>query len=95
MEMENTSHMLVFSMIFDQATPGDFMFSLPGESGVCAAFFCLGVRGFESEKFSTVFKEKCKNLSICFKETSCVNVLCQINFCICNNVDDFRPFRSF
>ena len=29
----------------------------------------LGVRDFESEKFSTVFKDKCRNFSICFKET--------------------------
>ena len=34
--------------------------SLPGESG------------FESEKFPTVLKENCRNLSICFKETGAV-----------------------
>ena len=28
-----------------------------------------GDRGFELEKFSTVLKEKCRNFSICFKET--------------------------
>ena len=28
---------------------------------VFAHLFCLGVRGFESEKFSTVLKEKCRN----------------------------------
>ena len=30
---------------------------------------CLGVRDFELEKFSPVFKDKCRNFSICFKET--------------------------
>ena len=30
---------------------------------------CLGVRDFESEKFSIVFKDKCSTFSICLKET--------------------------
>ena len=30
---------------------------------------CLGVRDFESERFSTVFEDKRRNFSICFKET--------------------------
>ena len=34
-----------------------------------ARFYCLGVRDFESEKFSAVFKDKRRSFSICFKET--------------------------
>ena len=52
--------------------PGD-----PADSHVLTAwgvgfspkFLCPGGRGFELEKFSTVLNEKCKNFSICFKET--------------------------
>ena len=37
--------------------------------GFSSKFLCWGSRGFELEKFSTVLKEKCRNFSICFKET--------------------------
>ena len=43
----------------------------PG-SRVFAQLPLPGGRGFELEKFSTVFKEKCKNFSICFRS----HVLC-------------------
>ena len=47
--------------------PGDL-----GDSrglGFRPTFFAWGIGGFELEKFSTVLKEKCRNFSICFKET--------------------------
>ena len=52
-----------------RATPGDS--HVPTARGVrfLPNFLCLGGRGFELEKFSTVLKEKCRNFSICFKET--------------------------
>ena len=37
--------------------------------GFSRNFLCSGGRGFELQKFSTVLKEKCKNSSICFKES--------------------------
>ena len=40
--------------------------------GISPNFHCPGDRGFESEKFPTVLKEKCRNFSICFKETGAV-----------------------
>ena len=51
--------------------------STPGDSHVLTArgiqfspnHICPGSRGFGSESFSTVLKEKCRNFSICFKET--------------------------
>ena len=38
------------------------------EGGVFAQLSLPGVGDFELEKFSTVFEEKCRNFSICFKE---------------------------
>ena len=56
--------------------------------GFSPNFLCPGVRSFEIEKFSAVLKEKCRNFSICFKETGgslksgCRRlVLFHINFC--------------
>ena len=37
--------------------------------GFSFSFLCRGGRGFEFEKFSIVLEEKCRKLSICFKET--------------------------
>ena len=48
--------------------PGIHLFSLPG-GRVFAQPFCSVRWGFELEKFTTVLKEKCRNFSICFKET--------------------------
>ena len=65
---------------------------------------CLGVRDFESEKFSTVFKDKCKSFSICFEETggslksrcSCIfdNIEKQV-LCIFDNIDHFGHLDHF
>ena len=69
----------------------------------------LGFRGFELEKLSTVLKEICRNFSISFKETrGSLKIRCScaasyqflkktvVDFhCIFNNIDHFRPFRSF
>ena len=41
----------------------------PDDPREFARSHCLGVRDFESEKFSAVFKDKCRSFSICFKET--------------------------
>ena len=75
--------------------PGIRTFSLLGRLGFCPTSFARGGRYFELEKFSTGLKEKCKNFSICLKETACVPVQFHVNFCIFNNIDDFPPFRSF
>ena len=57
------------SLITPRAIPGD-SHVLPDRGGRIFAQLSLpGGRGFESEKFSTVLKEKCGNFSICFKET--------------------------
>ena len=40
-----------------------------GGVGFSPNFLCPGDRDFGLEKFSTVPKEKCRNFSICFKET--------------------------
>ena len=44
------------------------IFTAPGV-GLSPRFRCLRGRDFELEKFPTVLKEKCRNFSICFKET--------------------------
>ena len=74
---------------------------------VFAQLLCPGRRGFEFEKFSAVLKEKCRNFSICFKETrgSFINKCsCAVSHhffakpadlhCIFYNIYHFRPFRS-
>ena len=48
---------------------GDSHISTAREVGFLPNFVCPGGRGFESEKFSTVLKERCRNFSICFRET--------------------------
>ena len=132
-----------------RATAGDsHVLTAPGV-GFSHNFLWPGGWGFELKKFRTVLKEKCRNFSICFKETGislksrccvvlccvvlccvvlccvvlccvvlccvvlCCVVLCcavllccvvlfHINFCktvdvycIFNNMDYFRSFRSF
>ena len=53
-------------------SPGDprgfARFHCPGGWVFNRTFFARN-RGFESKKFCTVLKEKCRNFSICFKET--------------------------
>ena len=71
--------------------PGIHMFPHPG-----------AVQGFELEKFSTVLKEKCRNFSICFKETegSLKSRCCAVSYqflqnCRCllfEKIDSFRLF---
>ena len=51
------------------ATLGDSHVLTARRVGFPPNFLCLGGQGFELEKFSTVLKEKCRNFSICFKET--------------------------
>ena len=46
-------------------------FHFPGV-GLLPNFLCPGGWSFELEKFPTVLKEKCRNFSICFKETGAV-----------------------
>ena len=56
---------------------------------VFAQHFLPEGRGFELEKFSTVLKEKCRNFSICFKETrgsfAKAGVLVQFHIDFCKN----------
>ena len=49
--------------------PGIHTFSPHGGVWFSPNFLCPGGRGFELEKFSTVLKEKCRNFSICFRES--------------------------
>ena len=69
---------------------------------------CLGGQGFEFEKFSTVLEEKCRNFSICFKETGgsfakplflcCfISIFVKIvGIClIFNKIDHFQLFGHF
>ena len=91
-----------------RATPGDSHVLTARGVGFLPNFLCPGRRGFELENFSTVLKEKCRNLQICVKETggslkAGVFVLFHTIFfaktvdvyCIFNNIDHFRSFRSF
>ena len=58
------------SLTIPRATPRDSHVPTTRGVGFSPNFlFAPGGRGFESEKFSTVPKEKCGNFSICFKET--------------------------
>ena len=58
------------SLTIPRATPGDFhVLTARGEGRVFAQLSLPGDRGFELDKFSTVLKEKCRNFSICLKET--------------------------
>ena len=59
------------SLTTPRATPGDSHVPTAREVRFSPNFLCPGYRGFESEKFFTVLKEKekCRNFSICFKET--------------------------
>ena len=50
-----------------RAIPG-YSFPLPWGQ-VFAQLLLPGGRGFKLEKFSRVLKDKCRNFSICFKET--------------------------
>ena len=81
-------------------------FSQPGD-GVFAQLFWSGVGGFELEKFSTVLKEKMLELFDLFERNrrqleKQVFLCCLISifakpvdvYCIFNNIDHFRPFRS-
>ena len=52
-----------------RATPGDPHVPIARGSGFRPTFFASGGRGFGWETFSTVWKEKCRNFPICFKET--------------------------
>ena len=58
----------VASLTIPRATPGIRTFSLPW-ARVFAQLSLLEGCGFQLEKFPTVLKEKCRNFSICFKET--------------------------
>ena len=83
------------------------MFSLPSGSDFRPTFFATG-QGLEVEKFSTVLNEKCRNFSICFKETRgslkkqmflyCFMLIFAKTVdvhCIFDNMEHFRSFRSF
>ena len=76
-----------------RATPGDLhVITAPGV-GFSPNFLCPGDWGFELEKFPAVLKEKGRNFLICVKVyifAKTVDV-----YCIFNNIDHFRPFRSF
>ena len=51
-----------------RATPGNsHVLSVPGV-GFSPNYLCLEGGGFELEIFPTVFREKCKNFSNCFRE---------------------------
>ena len=54
-------------MIMYQSIPS--LTITPGDPRGFARSHCLRVRDFELEKFSIVFKDKCRNFSICFQET--------------------------
>ena len=52
------------------ATPGDSDILTAQRVGFSPSFLCPGGQGFEFEKFSTLLKEKCRNVSICLKKNS-------------------------
>ena len=63
-------YQLIPSLTIPPSDPRGFARShCPGERRVFAQFSLPGGQGFEFEKFSTVLKEKCRNVSICFKES--------------------------
>ena len=88
-----------------RATPGDSHVLTAQGVGFLPNNLCPGGRGFELEKFSTVLKEKCRNFSICFKETGGIlqsRCSCAASYqflqktvnvhCIFTKIDHFRPF---
>ena len=52
-----------------RATSGDSHILTAWRLGFSPNFPCAGGGGFELEKFPIVLKEKCRNFSICLKET--------------------------
>ena len=93
-------HQSIPSLTIPRANPGDsHVFTVP-RVGFSPNFLCPEARGFESEKFSTVLKEKCRNFSICFEQfEKHVFLCCFISifaktvdvYSIFNNVDHFLP----
>ena len=86
--------------------PGDpHVFTALAGIGFSPSLLCPEGSGFELEKFPAVLKEKCRNFSICFKETGPVWKAGVVSYqffaktidvyCILINIDHFRPFRSF
>ena len=55
-----------------QTIPGDSLVFIAPGVGFSPNFLCPAGRGFQLEKFPTVLKEKCRNFTICFKETGAV-----------------------
>ena len=57
------------NLTIPRATPGIRTISLPRGRDYRPTFFAREGRNFELEKFPTDLKDKCRNFSICFKET--------------------------
>ena len=57
------------SLIKPPSDPRDSHALIAPGVGFSPNFLCPAVRCFELEKFPTDLKEKCRNFSICFKET--------------------------
>ena len=57
------------SLTIPRATPGDSQIPTAQGFGFSPNFLLPGGQALELEKFSAVLKEKCRNFSICFKET--------------------------
>ena len=84
-------------MIMYQSIPS--LTITPDDPRGFARSHCLGFRDFESEKFSTVFKDKCRNFSICFKVFLCdfMSTFAKTAdvYCIFDNIDHFGHLDHF
>ena len=69
LKLEPFLHQSIPSLSIPPGDPRGFAHSQCPRGQVFAQLSLPGGRGFELEKFYTVLKEKCRNFSICFKET--------------------------